>query len=61
MYENRDNPVVVANGIAIVAGAAALGYGAYAKHRVGELNWELVGMWAGIVGVAAVGDYYLSQ
>ena len=61
LSDNRDNPVVLANGALIVAGSAALGYGAYTKHMAGELDWKLAGMWAGAVGVLAVGDYYLSQ
>ena len=61
LSENRDNPVVIANGILIVTGGAALGYGAYTKHAAGELDWKLAGIWAGVVGAVAVGDYYLSQ
>ena len=59
--ENRDNPVYVANGVLLVVGSAALGYGAYTKHVKGELDWQLAGLTAAAVGVLAVGDYYLSQ
>ena len=59
--ENRDNPVYVANGLLVVVGSAALGYGAYTKHVKGELDWQLAGLTAAAVGVLAVGDYYLSQ
>ena len=41
--ENRDNPVYVANGVLLVLGSAALGYGAYTKHVKGELDWQLAG------------------
>ncbi|CAF9920684.1 MAG: hypothetical protein ALECFALPRED_001602 [Alectoria fallacina] len=61
LNENRDNPVVIANGVLIVAGSAALGYGAYTKHVKGELDWQIAAIAAGVVGVLAVGDYYLSQ
>ena len=61
LSENRDNPVVIANGVLIVAGSAALGYGAYTKHAAGELDWKVAGIWAGLVGAVAVGDYFLSQ
>ena len=61
LSENRDNPVVIANGVLIVAGSAALGYGAYTKHVKGELDWQIAAITAGVVGVLAVGDYYLSQ
>lgn len=61
LNENRDNPVVIANGVLIVAGSAALGYGAYTKHVKGELDWQIAAITAGVVGVLAVGDYYLSQ
>ena len=61
LNENRDNPVVIANGVLIVAGSAALGYGAYTKHVKGELDWQLAAITAAFVGVFAVGDYYFSQ
>ena len=61
LNENRDNPVVIANGVLIVAGSAALGYGAYTKHVKGELDWQLAAITAAFVGVFAVSDYYFSQ
>ena len=39
----------------------ALGFGAYRKWTQNELSWKLVGAWAGVVGLFAVGDYYVSQ
>jgi len=59
--ENKDNPVYIANGVLLVAGSAALGYGAYTKHQAGQLDWQLAAVWAGAVGVLAIGDYYVSQ
>ncbi|KAK4697273.1 hypothetical protein P7C71_g781, partial [Lecanoromycetidae sp. Uapishka_2] len=59
--ENKDNPVYIANGVLLVAGSAALGYGAYTKHQAGQLDWQLAGVWAAAVGVLAVGDYFVSQ
>lgn len=61
MYENRDNPVVIGNAVAITLGAVGLGYGAYTKHAKGELNWQIAGIAAAAVGVFGVADYYLSQ
>ncbi|KAL9632690.1 MAG: hypothetical protein Q9164_005157 [Protoblastenia rupestris] len=61
VYENRDNPVIVANGIAIAVGAVGLAYGGYQKHQAGELDWKLAGSVAAVVGVLGVADYYLSQ
>ncbi|KAG8526517.1 uncharacterized protein KY384_008717 [Bacidia gigantensis] len=61
VYENRDNPVVIGNAVAITAGVIGLGYGAYTKHVKGELDWQIAGIAAAAVGVFAVGDYYLSQ
>lgn len=61
LYENRDNPVVIANGVLMVATAAALGYGGYQKYQVGQLDWQLVGAAGVVVGILGVGDYYLSQ
>lgn len=58
---NRDNPVVVANAVLVAVAAVGLGVGAYQKHAKGELNWGLVGTWAGVVGLFAAGDYFLSQ
>ena len=61
VYENRDNPVVIANAIAITVGTIGLAYGGYQKHIKGELDWPLAGAAAAAVGVFVVGDYYLSQ
>ncbi|KAF4615637.1 hypothetical protein G7Y89_g15271 [Cudoniella acicularis] len=58
---NSDNPVFVGNAVAVVALSAGLGFGAYRKYAAGELTWKVVGAWTGIVGLFAVGDYYLSQ
>jgi hypothetical protein len=38
-----------------------LGVGAYRKYASGELSAKVVGAWAGVVGLFAVGDYYVSQ
>ena len=61
MSANRDNPVIVGNAVVIAITAIGLGVGAYQKHQKGELSWGVVGAWAGVVGVFAAGDYYLSQ
>lgn len=59
--ENADNPVVVGNAITVGLLGTALGVGAYRKYAAGELTWKVVGAWAGVVGLFAVGDYYISQ
>lgn len=59
--KNSDNPVVIGNAVAVVALSAGLGLGAYRKYIAGELTWKLVGAWAGVVGLFAAGDYYLSK
>ena len=61
VYENRDNPVIIANAVAITVGTIGLAYGGYQKHVKGELDWQVAGAAAAVVGVLAVGDYYLSQ
>ena len=61
MEENKGNPVVVGNAVAMTAMAGLLGIGAYRLHRAGELTWKVAGAWAGVVGLFAVGDYYVSQ
>ncbi|KAG9237770.1 hypothetical protein BJ875DRAFT_452748 [Amylocarpus encephaloides] len=58
---NSDNPVFVGNAIAVVGLSASLGFGAYRKYAAGELTWKVVGAWTGLVGLFAVGDYYLSS
>ncbi|CZS89303.1 uncharacterized protein RAG0_00704 [Rhynchosporium agropyri] len=58
---NKDNPVYIGNAVAVVALSAGLGFGAYRKYAAGELTWKVVGAWAGVVGLFAGADYYLSQ
>ncbi|CAL3967151.1 hypothetical protein PZA11_003549 [Diplocarpon coronariae] len=58
---NKDNPVYIGNAVAVVALSAGLGFGAYRKYAAGELTWKIAGAWAGIVGLFATGDYFLSQ
>ncbi|ESZ92736.1 hypothetical protein SBOR_6901 [Sclerotinia borealis F-4128] len=59
--ENRHNPVIIGNAIAVAVLSAGLGFGAYQKYAKGDLTWKVVGVWAGLVGVLATGDYYLSS
>ncbi|KAE8451730.1 hypothetical protein EG329_003187 [Mollisiaceae sp. DMI_Dod_QoI] len=61
MDRNSDNPVFIGNAVAVVALSAGLGFGAYRKYAAGELTWKVVGIWTGVVGLFAAGDYYLSQ
>ncbi|KAH0535925.1 hypothetical protein FGG08_007168 [Glutinoglossum americanum] len=58
---NSGNPVMLGNAIAVAGLSAALGFGAYRKYAAGELTWKVVGIWGGVVGLFATGDYYLSQ
>jgi len=58
---NSDNPVVVGNALVVGILGAALGVGAYRKYTAGEITWKVVGAWAGVVGLFAAGDYYVSQ
>lgn len=59
--KNQSNPVVLGNAAAITALTALLGIGAYRAHKTNTLTWNVVGAWAGAVGLFAVGDYYVSQ
>lgn len=59
--ENKGNPVVIGNAVVIAALGGLLGIGAYRLHQRNELTWKVAGAWAGIVGLFAVGDYYVSQ
>ena len=45
----------------ITAICAGLGVGVYKKYSAGDLSWKVAGLWAGAVGMFAVGDYYLSK
>lgn len=59
--KNADNPVVLANAAGIAILGTALGVGAYRKWSRNELSWNVVGAWAGVVGLFALGDYYVSN
>lgn len=59
--ENKGNPVVIGNVVALVAIAGGLGFGAYRKHIAGDLTWKLAGIWAGALAAFGVGDFYFSQ
>ena len=59
--KNKKNPVVIGNVVAIAALGGLLGFGAYKKYNARELTWKVAGAWAGVVGLFAVGDYYISQ
>ncbi|KAF2771893.1 hypothetical protein EJ03DRAFT_349109 [Teratosphaeria nubilosa] len=59
--KNRANPVVIGNVVVVGALAALLGTGAYRAHQAGTLTWKVAGAWAGVVGLFAVGDYYVSS
>jgi len=59
--KNSDNPVLIGNTLAVGAVATVLGVGAYRKYVRDELTWKVVGAWAGVVGLFAVGDYYVSN
>jgi len=61
MKENADNPVVVGNALVVGILGTALGIGAYRKYTAGELSWKVAGAWAGVVGLFAGADYYVSQ
>jgi hypothetical protein len=61
LEQNKGNPVVVGNAAVWLLGGGLLGVGAYRKYAAGELNWRVAGTWAGVIGLFAVGDWYLSQ
>ena len=59
--ENAGNPVIIGNVVLTVLLAGGLGYGAYVKHRAGELTWKVAAIGFGIAGAFAAGDYFLSS
>ncbi|PWY90652.1 dihydrolipoamide acetyltransferase component of pyruvate dehydrogenase [Aspergillus heteromorphus CBS 117.55] len=58
---NTDNPVYIGNALILALAGAGLGYGAYRKHAVGQLSWELVGWASGAVGAFGAVDYFVSK
>ncbi|OJJ47062.1 hypothetical protein ASPZODRAFT_131993 [Penicilliopsis zonata CBS 506.65] len=60
-FRNSDNPVVIGNAVLLTLAGAGLGFGAYHKHTKGQLSWELVGLWSGVVGAVGVADYFVSK
>ncbi|KAI9692737.1 MAG: hypothetical protein M1820_009409 [Bogoriella megaspora] len=61
LRENKDNPVVIGNAVVITTLAGVLGYGVYKQHQAGQLDWKVAGIGAGIIGLFATADYYVSQ
>lgn len=59
--QNKNNPVVMGNAVVVTALAGLIGIGAYRKYVAGELTWKVAGTWAGVVGLFAVGDYFVSS
>lgn len=59
--KNKGNPVVIGNVAIVGLIGAVLGTQAYRMHRAGTLTPKVAGTWAGVIGLFAVGDYYLSQ
>lgn len=59
--DNAQNPVLIGNALTVGILGTVLGVGAYKKYVREELTWKVVGAWAGVVGLFAVGDYYVSQ
>jgi hypothetical protein len=53
--------VVLGNAVVVGVLGTVLGVGAYRKYAAGELSWKVVGAWAGVVGLFAGADYYVSQ
>ena len=59
--ENAGDLVRVGNAVTVGILGTVLGVGAYRKWVRDELSWKVVGGWAAVVGVFAVGDYYVSK
>lgn len=53
--------MLIGNALTVGILGTVLGVGAYKKYVREELTWKVVGAWAGVVGLFAVGDYYVSQ
>jgi hypothetical protein len=59
--ENANNPVILGNALTVGILGTVIGVGAYRKWVKDELTWKVAGAWAGVIGLFAVGDYYVSQ
>ncbi|KAF2258699.1 hypothetical protein CC78DRAFT_548915 [Lojkania enalia] len=59
--QNVGNPVVLGNMLGVGVLGGVLSVGAYKKWTRGELGWKVLGIWAGVVGVFGVADYYVSR
>ena len=59
--KSTENPVITTNAIILIVIGSLSGWGAYKKYTAGELTWKVAGAWAGIVGLFAAGNYYISQ
>lgn len=59
--EHANNPVLIGNALTVGIMGTMLGVGAYRSYIRNELSWKVVGAWASVVGLFAVGDYYASQ
>ncbi len=61
MKKNSDNPVLLGNVVVLGTLGAVLGVGAWRKWKDNEMSWSVVGLWTGMVGAFAVGDYFVSR
>ncbi|KAK5710857.1 hypothetical protein LTR17_018667 [Elasticomyces elasticus] len=59
--KNKGNPVVIGNLVVVAALGGLLGTNAYRMHKAGTVTWNVIGAWTGVVGLFAVGDYFVSQ
>jgi len=59
--KNKRNPVILGNAAVLTTLVGLLGVGAYRLHKTNALTWKVAGAWAGVVGLFAVGDYFVSQ
>jgi hypothetical protein len=57
----QDNPVALGNAVIVGVLGTVLGIGAYRKYAAGELSWKVAGIWAGVVGLFAGADYYVTS
>lgn len=58
---NKQNPVVIGNAIVVASLTGLVGIGAYRKYVNNELTPKVVGIWTGVIGLFAVGDYFVSS
>ena len=61
ILDNTGNPVILGNAVLATVLSAGLGFEAYQRYTQGQLSWNAIGLGAGLVGLTAGVDYFISK